>query len=45
LVACTYALFHAAAAEVRAGHLDVASARRALSLSMRDLFVGRSTQR
>jgi hypothetical protein len=40
LVACTYALFHAAAAEVRAGHLDVAMALRALSLSMRDLFTG-----
>lgn len=41
LVACTYALFHAAAAEVRAGHLDHAMALRALSLSLRDLFAGR----
>lgn len=40
LLACTYALFHAAAAEVRSGRLDVASAHRALSLSIRDLFVG-----
>jgi AcrR family transcriptional regulator len=45
LVACTYALFHAAAAEVRAGHLDIDSARQALSLSLSDLFAGRSTRR
>jgi len=45
LVACTYALFHAAAAEVRAGRLDVATAHRALSLSVRDLFVGRAAGR
>jgi AcrR family transcriptional regulator len=40
LVACAYALFHAAAAEVRAGRLDVDAALRTLSLSLRDLFVG-----
>jgi AcrR family transcriptional regulator len=45
LAACTYALFHAAAAEVRAGRLDVAVAHRALSLSLRDLFVGGAAAR
>jgi hypothetical protein len=38
-VACTYTLFHAAA-EVGAGRLDVATALRALSLSLRDPFAG-----
>jgi AcrR family transcriptional regulator len=40
LVACAYALFHAAAAEVRAGRLDVDAALGTLTLSLRDLFVG-----
>jgi hypothetical protein len=40
LMACAYALFHAAAAEVRAGRLDADSAQRTLSVSLRDLFVG-----
>ena len=40
LVACTNALFHAAAAEVRAGRLDVGMAHRALLISLRDLFTG-----
>lgn len=40
LVACAYALVHAAADEVRAGRLDAASAPRVLSISLHDLFVG-----
>jgi AcrR family transcriptional regulator len=39
LLACSYALVHAAADEVRAARLDAAAAPRVLSVSMRDLFV------
>jgi TetR/AcrR family transcriptional repressor of mexCD-oprJ operon len=41
LLACSYALVHAAADEVRAGRLDAASAPGVLSVSLRDLFVNR----
>jgi TetR/AcrR family transcriptional repressor of mexCD-oprJ operon len=43
LVACSYALMHAAADEVRAGRLHGVSAPRALSLSLHDLFAGDTT--
>jgi AcrR family transcriptional regulator len=39
LLACSYALVHAAADEVRAARLDAASAHRVLSVSLRALFV------
>jgi AcrR family transcriptional regulator len=39
LLACSYALVHAAADEVRAARLVAASAPRVLSVSLRDLFV------
>jgi TetR/AcrR family transcriptional regulator, mexCD-oprJ operon repressor len=38
LVACSYALIHAAADEVRAGRLDAASAPNVLAISLHDLF-------
>jgi TetR/AcrR family transcriptional repressor of mexCD-oprJ operon len=40
LVACAYALIHAAADEVRAGRLNTRSAPKVLSVSMHDLFQG-----
>jgi AcrR family transcriptional regulator len=40
LVACTYALMHAASDEVRAGRLDARSAPAVLSASLSDLFHG-----
>jgi AcrR family transcriptional regulator len=42
LVACSYALIHAAADEVRAGRLDAASAPNVLAVSLHDLFRARS---
>jgi AcrR family transcriptional regulator len=42
LVACSYALIHAAADEVRAGRLDAASAPNVLAVSLHDLFKARS---
>lgn len=43
LVACSYALIHAAMDEVRAGRLDAASAPTVLSVSLQDLLAGRSS--
>jgi TetR/AcrR family transcriptional repressor of mexCD-oprJ operon len=43
LVACSYALVHAAVDEVGAGRLDAASAPTVLSASLHDLLAGRSS--